>query len=35
MMAALRSTQGQASGLKPKMQADLDDELEDALKGAE
>jgi hypothetical protein len=33
-MAALRSTQGQGSGLEPEMQADLGDELEDALKGA-
>ena len=34
-MAALHSTQGQGSGLKPEMQADLGDELEDTLKGAE
>ena len=34
-MAALHSTQGQASGLKPKTQANLDNELEDTLKGAE
>ena len=34
-MAALHSTQGRASGLEPETQANLDDELEDALKGAE
>ena len=34
-LAALHSTQGWASGLEPETQADLDDELENALKGAE